>query len=74
MTEFSVSSVAMRSTVMIAHGLSSVKSADSIIVMGKGRILEQGSPESLMLKSDRAYRKLIEAQKLSESTEDSETP
>jgi len=59
---------------MIAHGLSSVKSADSIIVMGKGRILEQGSPESLMLKSDRAYRKLIEAQKLSESTEDSETP
>lgn len=54
-----------RTTVMIAHRLSSVKSADNIIVMGKGEILEQGDHESLMSRADGFYRQLIEAQKLS---------
>lgn len=54
-----------RTTVMIAHRLASVKSADNIIVMGKGRILEQGSHDVLMSIPDGAYRNLIEAQKLS---------
>jgi ABC-type multidrug transport system fused ATPase/permease subunit len=67
-------SMGHRTTVMIAHRLASVKSADNIVVMGKGRILEQGNHESLMLNPDGAYRKLIEAQQFSESTEDCETP
>ncbi|TVY16808.1 Phosphatidylcholine translocator ABCB4 [Lachnellula arida] len=54
-----------RTTVMIAHRLASVKSADNIIVMGKGQILEQGSHDVLMSIPDGAYRNLIEAQKLS---------
>lgn len=53
-----------RTTVMIAHRLAAVKDADNIVVMGKGKILEQGSHESLMNNIDGAYRKLIEAQKL----------
>ncbi|TVY46933.1 Leptomycin B resistance protein [Lachnellula occidentalis] len=53
-----------RTTVMIAHRLASVKSADNIIVMGKGHILEQGTHDTLMSIPNGAYRNLIEAQKL----------
>ncbi|KAL2070808.1 hypothetical protein VTL71DRAFT_13834 [Oculimacula yallundae] len=57
-------SMGNRTTVMIAHRLASVKTADNIIVMGKGRILEQGDHESLMSDDNGVYRQLIEAQKL----------
>ncbi|KAK0119704.1 hypothetical protein ONS95_011139 [Cadophora gregata] len=57
-------SMGNRTTVMIAHRLASVKSADNIIVMGKGRILEQGNHETLMSSDEGVYRRLIEAQKL----------
>jgi ATP-binding cassette, subfamily B (MDR/TAP), member 1 len=56
-------SLGNRTTVMIAHRLASVRSADNIIVMGKGRILEQGDHDTLMSNTDGAYRKLIEAQR-----------
>jgi ABC-type multidrug transport system fused ATPase/permease subunit len=36
-----------RTTIMIAHGLGSVRNADNIIVMDKGRVLEQGTHRSL---------------------------
>lgn len=52
-----------RTTVMIAHRLAAVRDADNIIVMEKGKILEQGNHESLMGNPNSAYRKLIEAQK-----------
>ena len=35
-------------TIVIAHRLSTVKSADRIIVMKKGRIIEDGNHESLL--------------------------
>ncbi|KAG4442384.1 hypothetical protein IFR05_002162 [Cadophora sp. M221] len=56
-------SIGNRTTVMIAHRLASVKNADNIIVMGKGKILEQGNHELLMSYDDGVYRQLIEAQK-----------
>jgi ATP-binding cassette subfamily B (MDR/TAP) protein 1 len=55
-------SMGHRTTVMIAHRLASVKAADKIIVMGKGRILEEGNHELLMSRVGGAYRQLIEAQ------------
>ncbi|TVY84624.1 Phosphatidylcholine translocator ABCB4 [Lachnellula suecica] len=63
-------SMGHRTTVMIAHRLASVKSADKIVVMGKGHVLEQGNHDELMSRPDGAYRNLIEAQKLSESDSD----
>jgi ATP-binding cassette subfamily B (MDR/TAP) protein 1 len=57
-------SMGHRTTVMIAHRLASVKAADKIIVMGKGRILEEGNHESLMSRVGGAYRELIEAQNI----------
>ncbi|KAI9052998.1 hypothetical protein LZ554_003268 [Drepanopeziza brunnea f. sp. 'monogermtubi'] len=57
-------SMGNRTTIMIAHRLASVRSADKIIVMGKGRILEQGKHEELMQREGGAYRQLVEAQRL----------
>ncbi|TAQ91642.1 hypothetical protein B7494_g91 [Chlorociboria aeruginascens] len=54
-----------RTTVVIAHRLASVKTADNIFVMGQGRVLEQGSHELLMKKEDGAYRQLINVQQFS---------
>ncbi|KAK9702026.1 hypothetical protein K7432_011439 [Basidiobolus ranarum] len=59
-----------RTTVIIAHRLSTVKKADNIVVMTEGKILEQGTHDQLLsLKS--AYYHLVEAQSFSssESTE-----
>lgn len=53
-----------RTTIMIAHRLSTVKKADKIVVMGKGKIIEQGTHEELLAIEDGAYRLLVEGQRL----------
>lgn len=50
-----------RTTIVIAHRLSTVKNADRIIVLDKGRIVEQGTHEDLM-RSGGLYRKLVNLQ------------
>ncbi|MGJ8692352.1 MAG: ABCB family ABC transporter ATP-binding protein/permease [Thalassotalea sp.] len=42
-----------RTTIVIAHRLSTVVNADNIIVMGKGKIIEQGSHQVLLAKQGR---------------------
>ena len=46
---------------VIAHRLSTIRSADHILVLDGGRIVEQGTHESLM-KQNGFYRKLYESQ------------
>ncbi|KAF3180667.1 hypothetical protein TWF788_006693 [Orbilia oligospora] len=50
--------------VMITHRLSSVQTADNIVVMSTGDLVEQGNHDALVL-SDGAYNKLLETQKKS---------
>lgn len=52
-----------RTTLIIAHRLSTVRSASRIFVIGEGRILEQGSHETLMMKNGH-YAALRRAQNL----------
>ncbi len=50
-----------KTVIIIAHRLSTVKDADNIIVMGKGRIVESGTHEHL-LKAQGAYYNLVKNQ------------
>lgn len=53
-----------RTSVVIAHRLSTIQKADMIVVMQKGRIVEQGKHADL-LKKQGAYFKLVNMQSLS---------
>ena len=46
-----------RTTVVIAHRLSTIKQSDSIIVLDKGKVVENGKHESLIEKNG-LYSKL----------------
>lgn len=57
-----------RTTIMIAHRLSTLRRANVIIVVDKGEILEMGSPEDLLAAKGK-YWKLVEIQKMSAEVE-----
>ena len=50
-----------RTSIIIAHRLSTIRNVDRIIVMHKGRIVEQGTHEQL-LGQQGVYRKLYDFQ------------
>jgi ABC-type multidrug transport system fused ATPase/permease subunit len=52
-----------RTTFVIAHRFSTIKSADSIVVMDRGKIVGQGSHEEL-LRTCETYVQLYEGQLL----------
>jgi len=54
-----------RTTLMIAHRLSTLRKANKIIVVDKGKILEMGTPEELLEKKGKYY-KLIQIQTMSD--------
>ena len=53
-----------RTSVVIAHRLSTIQKADLIVVMQKGKIVEQGTHEELINKKG-TYKKLVDMQSLS---------
>ena len=50
-----------RTTLIIAHRLSTVKDADRVVVLDAGRIVQSG-PHSMLLREDGLYRRLVEKQ------------
>ncbi|WP_316833356.1 ABC transporter ATP-binding protein [Pedobacter nutrimenti] len=54
-----------KTSILIAHRISTIKNADKIIVMDAGRIIEQGTHESL-LDLNGAYREMYQHQLLEE--------
>ena len=59
-----------RTTISIAHRLSTVRKADMIVVIAKGKVVEQGTHDELLSRSDGAYFRLVSAQHLSGTTID----
>jgi len=57
-----------RTTIMIAHRLSTLRRATKIIVVDKGEILEMGSPEELMALKGKYY-KLVQIQSMTADAE-----
>ncbi len=55
--------MANRTTLVIAHRLSTVRHADLIVVLEQGRVVETGRHAQL-LTDDGPYRRMIEAQEL----------
>lgn len=55
--------IAGKTTLMIAHRLSTLKRANRIIVVDGGKIIENGSPEELMKKKGKYY-KLVKIQSM----------
>ncbi|MAT79421.1 MAG: antibiotic ABC transporter ATP-binding protein [Flavobacteriales bacterium] len=53
-----------KTSIVIAHRLSTIQNANKIIVLDKGKIVEEGSHETL-LKSNGFYKKLIQLQSFS---------
>ena len=48
-----------RTSFLIAHRLSTIRDADRILVIGDGRILEQGSHRQLMEQKGPYYRMVV---------------
>nr|ODN89989.1 ATP-binding cassette, subfamily B (MDR/TAP), member 1 [Cryptococcus depauperatus CBS 7841] len=57
-----------RTTITIAHRLSTVQDADCIYVMGAGKILEHGTHNELLAKENGPYAQLVSNQKLAQET------
>jgi ATP-binding cassette subfamily B protein len=53
--------LAGRTSIVIAHRLSTVRRADRILVLGEGRVVEEGTHEELLSRPS-AYRRLYESQ------------
>ena len=51
-----------RTTIVVAHRLSTIKNADEILVVSNGKIVEQGTHNKLIKKHNGLYRKLYQAQ------------
>jgi ABC-type multidrug transport system fused ATPase/permease subunit len=53
-----------RTTIVIAHRLSTVRRADRVVVLDRGRVVETGSPSELRF-ADGVFARLVAAQELS---------
>ena len=56
--------MAGRTTIVIAHRLSTVRALDRILVFDRGRVVEQGDHARLLAQRGGIYRRLFERQVL----------
>lgn len=58
-----------RTTIIVAHRLSTIRNADMIAVIHRGELVEKGTHSELIQHSDGAYSQLIKLQEIGKSSE-----
>lgn len=53
-----------RTTIVVAHRLSTVRALDRLLVLERGRVVEEGSHDTLIRAASGVYRRLFERQAL----------
>ncbi|CAF4657532.1 unnamed protein product [Rotaria sp. Silwood1] len=53
-----------RTTIVIAHHLTSIRNAHQIYVLNNGSVIEQGTPETLMTKEGGKYQAMVKRQQI----------
>lgn len=53
-----------RTTLVVAHRLSTVRALDRLLVLDKGKVIEEGSHDALIRLENGLYRRLFERQAL----------
>jgi ABC-type multidrug transport system ATPase subunit len=59
-----------RTTIVIAHRLTTIKNADRIYVLDKGSVIEQGTHETLMAKEGGKYQSMVKSQQMKRMSDD----
>jgi ABC-type multidrug transport system fused ATPase/permease subunit len=59
-----------RTTIVIAHRLTTIRNADRIYVLDKGQVIEQGTHKTLMAQEGGKYREMVHAQQLDKMEDD----
>jgi ATP-binding cassette subfamily B (MDR/TAP) protein 1 len=59
-----------RTTIVIAHRLTTIQNADHIYVLDSGSVLEEGTHETLMAKEGGKYQSLVKRQQVVKTDED----
>jgi ABC-type multidrug transport system ATPase subunit len=59
-----------RTTLVIAHRLGTIRKADNIVVLRRGKVVQQGTHDSLMAQQGGAYWALATAQQLTMTLDD----
>jgi len=54
--------MAGRTVIVVAHRLSTIRSADKVVVMQDGRIVEEGPPAELLRRESGVFRRMYELQ------------
>jgi len=65
--------MAGRTSIVIAHRLSTVRMLDRILVFEHGRVIEEGTHEELVQRQDGTYKRLFERQALGLMVDDAKT-
>ncbi len=70
MIEFPLWSCTDRTTIVVAHRLTTIQNAHHIYVLDNGSVLEEGTHEILMAKEDGKYQAMVKRQQLERVNDD----